>query len=371
MGCARRGVSSIPARRSYLELRRAPGRGAGIVNVVQAGLGSWGRSWIGLLSEGSGIGMAAVVDPDPGARQAAEGVPGYAVLEEALAEIECDAVLVASPPSTHHTVAKAALEAGKHVLCEKPLATSLEDAFDLVEIADRAQRVLMVSQNYRYNALFRALQRVVKGGHLGELASIRISCSRDTRTLFAPDDFRYSIRHPYVLDMSIHHFDLIRAATGRDVCGVFARSWRVPDSPFSHHPAVAAILDLEGGVPVVYEGDWATRGPETSWNGEWEIVGEMGRLLWRGDTEDRGEGEVLLQGWGEEPRPVEQGNLAFVEREATLQSLRVAVEDGEVPETAAADNLKSLAVVIGCVGSIEEGGPVDVAALLDAGGAKL
>jgi predicted dehydrogenase len=268
-------------------------------------------------------------------------------------------------------VAKAALEAGKHVLCEKPLATRLEDAFDLVGVAERERLVLMVSQNYRYNTPFRAVQRVVAEGYLGELASIDVSCRRDTRTLFAPDDFRYAMRHPYVLDMSIHHFDLIRAATGRDVRGVFARSWRVPDSPFSHHPAVAAILDLEGGVPVVYEGDWATREPETSWNGEWEIVGETGRLLWRGDAEDRGEGEVLLQRWGEEPRPVEQEVLEVVERAATLQSLRAAVEDGGVPETAAADNVKSLAVMLGCVGSIEEGEPVDVAALLAAGGAKL
>ena len=280
-------------------------------------------------------------------------------------------MLVASPPETHHAVAKAALEAGKHVICEKPLATSLEDALDLVEIAERERRVLMVSQNYRYNAPFRAVQRVVAGGQLGELASTHISCRRDTRTLFAPDDFRYTMRHPYVLDMSIHHFDLIRAATGRDVRGVFARGLRIPDSPFAHHAAVAAILDLEGGVPVVYEGDWATRGPETSWNGEWEIVGEAGRLLWRGDEEDRGVGEVLLQRCGESPCPVEQHDLEFVERQATLQSLRAAVEEGGTPETAAADNVKSLAVVLGCVESIERSERVDVPALLAAGGAKL
>ena len=82
-------------------------------------------------------------------------------------------------------VAKAALEAGKHVLCEKPLATTLQDAFDLVETADKAERVLVVSQNYRYNAPFRAVQRLVMEGELGKLASIRISCRRDTRTLFA------------------------------------------------------------------------------------------------------------------------------------------------------------------------------------------
>jgi predicted dehydrogenase len=323
------------------------------------------------VAEAPGVELAAVVDPDPEARHYVETAPGYGVLEEALESVECDAVLVASPPGTHHVVAKAALEAGKHILCEKPLATTLQDGFDLVEAADRAERILMVSQNYRYNAPFRAVQRVVTEGGLGELASIRISCRRDTRAQFAPDDFRYSMRHPYVLDMSIHHFDLIRAATGRDVRGVYARSWRVPDSPFVHDPAVATLLDLEGGVPVVYEGDWATFGPETSWNGEWEIVGEAGRLLWSGSEEDRGTGEVVFERWGEEARLVEQNDLEFVEREATLQALRAAIERGELPETIAADNVKSLAAMLGCVGSIESGEPVDVAALLAARGAKL
>ena len=310
-----------------------------------------------------------MVDPDPGPRQAARGIPGYAVLEEALASVECDAVLVASPPGTHHAVAKAALEAGKHVLCEKPLATELDAALDLVRVADKTERILMVSQNYRYNAPFRAVQRLVMEGELGELASIRISCRRDTRELFAPDDFRYAMRHPYVLDMSIHHLDLLRAATGRDVHSVHARSWRVPDSPFVHDPAVAAILDLDGYVPVVYEGDWATHEPETSWNGDWEIVGEAGRLLWIGSVEDRGTGKVVFERWGREPRLLEQPKLEFVEREATLQALRAAIEVGEPPETAAADNVKSLAAMLGCVRSIESGAPVD--ALLAAKGAKL
>ncbi|HWS81210.1 MAG TPA: Gfo/Idh/MocA family oxidoreductase [Rubrobacter sp.] len=323
------------------------------------------------MAEAPGVELAAIVDPDPEARRYVDNAPGYGALEEALEGVECEAVLVASPPGTHHVVAKAALEAGKHVLCEKPLATTLQDAFDLVEAAGRAERILMVSQNYRYNAPFRAMQRLVMEGELGELASIKISCRRDTRAQFAPDDFRYSMRHPYVLDMSVHHFDLIRAATGRDVRGVYARSWRVPDSPFVHHPAVAALLDLEGGVPVVYEGDWATHESETSWNGEWEIVGEAGRLLWSGSKEDRGTGKVLLERWGREPRLVGQPDLEFVEREATLQALCAAIEDGEPPETAAADNVKSLAAILGCVRSIESGNAVDVAALLAARGAKL
>ena len=321
------------------------------------------------MRDAPGFELAAVADPDPEARQTVNGVPGYESVEEAIAGVGCDAVLVASTPGTHHAVAKPALQAGKHALVEKPLASNLEDAFDLVDAAERAGRVLMVSQNYRFNAPFRAVQRAVP--ELGELVSVRICCRRDTRTLFAPEDFRYSMRHPYVLDMSVHHFDLLRAATGRDVRSVYARGWRVPDSPFVHHPAVAAMVDLNGGVPVIYEGDWATHEPETSWNGDWEIVGEAGRLLWSGDTDKRGSGEVVVERWGEGPQQVEQPGLEFVEREATLQALRAAVEGGEKPETAAADNVRSLAAMLGCVKSIEGGEPVYVAALLAASGAKL
>ena len=158
-----------------------------------------------------GVELVAIADPDSEARRAADSVLGYGSVEEAIAGVGCDAVLVASPPDTHHAVAKAALEAGKHALVEKPLATGLEDAFDLIGAAERAGCVLMVSQNYRFNRPFRALQRAV--AELGELVSVRISCRRDTRRLFLPEDFRYSMRHPYVLDMSVHHFDLLRAAT--------------------------------------------------------------------------------------------------------------------------------------------------------------
>jgi predicted dehydrogenase len=173
------------------------------------------------------------------------------------------------------------------------------------------------------------------------------------------------MRHPYVLDMSVHHFDLLRAATGRDVLRVHARGRRAPDSPFAHQPAVTALLDLEGDVPVLYEGDWATRGAETSWNGEWEIIGEKGRLLWHGDLEDRDAGEVILERWGEPPRPVEAPELDLTERAATLREFRTAIETGEPPETTGADNVKSLAVTLGCVKSVESGETVDIAASLE------
>ncbi len=336
-----------------------------MIRVVQVGLGLWGRSWADVVRDAEGAELVAVVDPAPETLSLAEELrlpPGshHASLAEALERTDCDCVLVVTPPGTHHWVVAEALEAGKHVLVEKPLDTTLSGARALVAAAKRASRILMVSQNYRFNAPFRAAQGLVRSGALGELVCLRISCRRDARELFPPGDFRYSMRHPYVMDMAVHHLDLLRAMTGRAVRTVHGRSWRAPDSPFHHHPAVAALIDMEDGTPVVYEGTWAQRGPETSWNGEWEVVGEAGRMTWSGALEDRGAGEVFLEPWGEPPQAVEQPRLALTERAAVLQALVSAVEGGEEPETGASDNLGSLAAMLGLVESIESGAPVEV-----------
>ena len=337
-----------------------------VVRVVQVGLGLWGRSWADVVRDAEGAELAAVVDPAPVTHLLAEdelGLPPescHASLGEALEKTACDCVLVVTPPGTHHEVVVEALEGGKHVLVEKPLDTTLSGACALVEAASRAGCILMVSQNYRFNAPFRAAQGLVRSGVLGELASIKVGCRRDTRALFPPDDFRYSMRHPYALDMAVHHLDLLRAMTGRELRRIHGRSWRAPDSPFRHHPTVAALIDLEDGTPIVYEGTWAHRGPETSWNGEWEVVGEAGLLTWSGAREDRNVGEVLLESWGEVPRAVEQPRLALTERAAVLQALISAIESGEEPETAASDNLGSLAAMLGLIESIESGVPAEV-----------
>ena len=87
---------------------------------------------------------------------------------------------------THHVVARAALAGRQARPLREASGHHLQDAFDLVEIRRRAERILMVSQNYRYNAPFRAVQRLVMEGDLEELASIKISCRRDTRAQFSP-----------------------------------------------------------------------------------------------------------------------------------------------------------------------------------------
>lgn len=331
------------------------------MRVIQVGLGGFGRSWAELSRGAEGIELAAAADPAPAARawaREALGLPENVVfpaLEAALDAVAAEAVLVVTPPETHHAVAAAALRAGKHVLLEKPLATTIEEARDLVSRAAAADRILMVSQNYRYRPGAAVARGVVAAGVLGELVAVRVRCLRDTRALWPADSFRYRMRHPFVLDMSIHHADLLRAITGQEVAEIYARGWRAPDSPYQHDPAAAATMTLRGGAAVLYEGDWATREPETSWNGEWEVIGERGRLRWTGDSADVMAATLVLYPGGEEPRALPAPALPLTDRAASLAAFRDAVATGHEPETSARDNIRSLAIVLGCVASIESG----------------
>jgi predicted dehydrogenase len=331
------------------------------MRLIQVGLGGFGRGWASLLRGAEGVELAAVADPDPHAREWAAtdlGLPPngiYPALADALLAVDAEAVLVATPPETHRAVAEAALAAGRHVLLEKPLATAMEDGRALVAAAARADRTLMVSQNYRFRAPARAVRAAIANGAIGDLVAVSLRFRRDSRSLWPADNFRYQMRHPLLVDMSIHHADLLRAVTGREARQVYARGWHVPDSPYRHDPATIALITLDNGAVVTYEGNWVEPERETSWNGEWEILGERGRLRWFGGERDALTGDVTLEQWGTPPRPLPQPTTDAVDRLGALAEFREAVAAGREPETSGRDNLGSLAIVLGAVASVEQG----------------
>jgi predicted dehydrogenase len=98
--------------------------------------------------------------------------------EEFLRDPNVDAVVIATPVSTHYPLAKAALEHGKHVMIEKPLADSSEHALDLVETAARMNRVLMVDHTFIYTSAVRKIRELVDAGELGDILyfdSVRVN----------------------------------------------------------------------------------------------------------------------------------------------------------------------------------------------------
>src|SRR5262245_44349183 len=164
--------------------------------VAVIGAGYWGKN---IVRNFAGLNaLAAVVDPDGSTAESLRSQHGAAVatFEDVLADASIAAVAVATPAVLHHKLTKAALEAGKHVFVEKPLALALSEAEELVAIAERLDRRLMVGHLLQYHPAFLKLKELVRDGTLGRLHYLysnrlnlgKIRREEDILWSFAPHD---------------------------------------------------------------------------------------------------------------------------------------------------------------------------------------
>jgi len=137
------------------------------------GTGAWGRNHVRVIAGEPRCELAAIVDPDrEAARRAGELAPGAAVHAEPSAiwaDASIDAVVIASPAPTHAALARRALEAGKHVLVEKPLAMSVADAAAVAGAAAAAGRSAMVGHLMVFHPAVVRLRELMRSGALGRL----------------------------------------------------------------------------------------------------------------------------------------------------------------------------------------------------------
>jgi len=145
---------------------------------------------------------------------------------ELLAMDDIDCVHVCTPNHLHHPIARGALEAGKHVVCEKPLATSEAQARELVDLADSTGLVNAVHFNIRYYPLMAHIREMVAGGELGEIYSIQGSYLQDW--LFYETDYNWRLEPEFsgksraVADIGSHWMDLVEYVSGLAITEVMA-----------------------------------------------------------------------------------------------------------------------------------------------------
>ena len=149
------------------------------------GAGHWGPHLIRNFNDNLSSHVLWVAETDDVRRKMiAERFPGISVtseIDDLLADERVDAVVVATPTSTHAAIVTAALEAGKHVFVEKPIAHSLEDSLALCRLADEKQLVLMVGHVFLFNPAFRAAKTYIDQGDLGDVKYLSM-----TRTNLGP-----------------------------------------------------------------------------------------------------------------------------------------------------------------------------------------
>jgi predicted dehydrogenase len=227
-----------------------------------------------------GVEVASVCDANAErARSVAErfGVPAHRTdYRTMLAEDAVDAVTVGVPNALHAPIVLAALEAGKHVLCEKPLATSLADAEAMVEAVEGARVLLAANMHYRLSAEMQALKRAVEAGTLG---AVRYAHVRFLRSADIPGFGSWFTRKELsgggvLMDIGAHMLDLVLWLLGfprvegvscetRAIQGPKGRglgAWgteRVEGGVFDVEDFACVRLRLEGGASATVETSWA------------------------------------------------------------------------------------------------------------------
>jgi len=346
----------------------------GKLRLIHVGVGGWGASWVGITHNSPEFEVVGFVDLSTDNLEAAihaHNLPAnrcYTDLQTAIREQQADAAVIVTPPTTHARVAETALAAGLHVMVEKPIAESLDEGVRMVALADEADRVLMVSQNYRYRRSAQTVKRILDEGILGPVGHVSIDFRRSPHYV-KPDVKWGDTSYRLVPDTSTHHFDQLRGLTGVEPVWVSARTVNPQWSWMKSDPVVSATMESNDGVLVNYSASWVSQGPSTTWDGDWRIDCEAGQIEWaqnRVKVRPKENYYTVFYPGLRERLDFADAELVEMDREDRWETLRrfaSAIETGREPETSGRDNLSTLALTSGIVKSAQERMPVDVAAL--------
>ena len=210
------------------------------------------------IEDVEGVSVVAVADPDESrmlevkARAGAER--GYLDHLELLSDPDVDAVAVNAPPRFHEAMVVEALRAGKHVLCEKPLARSVEGCLHVKEVQGYTGLTVMPVHNYAFTPCLESARAVVEGGEIGEVRVMELHFNNNLRSYGSKTDFRLVEDLGIVEDLLPHVLSVIHIMTGGGLTLGSARGWKRSFGVVDN-----LSLGLEnGGIPVECSMNWTS-----------------------------------------------------------------------------------------------------------------
>ncbi len=328
--------------------------------VLLLGLGFWGRNWMELINRTERVVLAGVAGSE---RELADVKEKYSLSDDVLytdfreAIQNCDAELaiVVIPGKLHFEADKLAMEKGMNIITEKPLASNLDEAKKLLEIKAQHPGIkFMASQNYRWRPHNQAIKNAITSGMIGDVETVLCEFRKQEDL----QGYRAGLEQPLLQDVCIHHFDLIRFYTGADCKNIYCRSYHPNWSIFEGRPGTDAIMELENGIKVTYNGTWAARGKESSWDGNFTITGSKGALTLDADDnvyfyEFSKDEEVVMVSGAEQGVLLEKPEMQYQEMEYGFHMMLDCIENDTTPETTLEDNFKSYAMVCAGLKSVE------------------
>lgn len=327
--------------------------------AVLVGYGNMGKNWRDVLQKRTDVEIVGVVDVAEKNRLAAKedfNLSNAQVMTElggAIDNLLPDIILDCSAPVAHAANATVALSKGCNILGEKPIALSLKEAQEVVRLCREKRKLYMINQNYRWRPMMRELKKYLRDGELGAILAINVVYAQN---FTFNDTFRYQIANPFLLDMAVHHFDLIRSLTGVNYESVYCVETKPAGTSFEGGSSASAIFIMRSGVVFTYQGSWSEIGVSTSFMGTWRIACERGTIVWDGSGNPKIEGlfgdkltirELEVQ----ESGAANTDNEFLYELEASLSRFLAAMRDEETLETSCEDNIHTLDMVLGAIES--------------------
>ncbi|NMC78440.1 MAG: Gfo/Idh/MocA family oxidoreductase [Chloroflexi bacterium] len=222
-----------------------------MTRVAVIGVGSMGKNHARVYSELPEAELVAVADENEANATSVGntfGARGYTDYRALLEKEKPEAVSIAVPTALHETVALAALEAGAHILVEKPIAATLEEGQHIIEAARRYQRCLMVGHIVRFNPAIQLLKIKLQSGELGRI--FQIFCRR-------AGPFPARIRDVgVVIDLAPHDVDIMRFLVEQDPDRVYAETAQRIHT--EHEDLLFGMLHFPSGITGALEINWLT-----------------------------------------------------------------------------------------------------------------
>jgi 1,5-anhydro-D-fructose reductase (1,5-anhydro-D-mannitol-forming) len=267
---------------------------------------------------------------------------------------DVDAVYISTTNELHREQAIAAARAGKHILCEKPLALTLEDAHAMVNAARDAGVVIGTNHHLRNAGSHRAMRDVIAAGKIGKPLSARVF-----HAVYLPPHLQgWRLDRPdagggVILDITVHDADTLRFVLGDDPVEAIAFSQRGGMGKEGLEDAVMGVLRFQNGVIAQFHDGFTTKYAETGF----EVHGTEGSLVGRNVMTQRPVGTVTLRNAeGEQELKFDARNLY----ETALGKFHAAIAGkGSAPATGE-DGVWSLATGLAVVESARTGGKVAI-----------
>lgn len=233
--------------------------------VIHVGVGSFGRRWCAeFLTRNVAdktIEVVAVADVDPQALELGRQTLGlsesraYTDIEAAFRENEADFCTIVVPPGFHEAVVDIAIAHGVNILCEKPIADTMQGSVSVANKVAKSGLKMAVTMSHRFDQDKTTLRRIIRSGRLGKVSHVNCRYASDMRGhMDWGAIFRHTMADPLIIEGAVHHLDLVADFAGAKCKTLFASTWKPDWAEYEGDTDGLVTMVFENGVRGTYEG---------------------------------------------------------------------------------------------------------------------